>query len=400
MGTAQNLWTLGQHYQLTRDALWLRSIAPRLRKACRWIIEQRQKTKQLRPNGEKMPEYGLFTPQSTLCDWDRYAYYFYANAFYYSGLQLVASSLADIHEPGADLLLKEAKEFHQDVIRAWRWNQARMPVWPLADGTWVPAYPSSLYCFGLTSDFYGEGIFPPAHDVEYGGSHLVNLGLLDPKSPETAWINDFLEDYWFLQPLASNYSAEQVKNDWFNHGGFSKIHPGVTRNVELSAARDDVKPFIRSYFNTIFSVLSDETLAFWEHMPFGDWNGVFEAGNFLRRTRLMMVMERSEELWLAPFVTNRWMQDGMRVKVQNAPTNFGPVSYQIDSRVKQGFIEVVIDPPKRNATSALVIRLRHPEEKKMRRVMLNGQETHDFDPKREIICLKGVLNQITIRAFY
>src|SRR5262249_2990247 len=153
-------------------------------------------------------------------------------------------------------------------------------------------------------------------------------------------------------PLASNYSAAAIQDDWYSYGGFSKIHPGVTRNVELSAARDDVKAFIRSYFNTMFSVLSRETLAFWEHMPFGDWNGAFEAGNFLRRTRMMMVMERGEELWLAPFVTNQWMQDQMRVKVQNAPTNFGPLGYQIDSRVKQGYIAAGIDPPRRKTPTA------------------------------------------------
>ncbi|MBI3862979.1 MAG: hypothetical protein HY290_13895 [Planctomycetia bacterium] len=400
MGTAQNLWTLGQHYQLSRDEAWLRSIAPQLLKACRWIIQQRDKTKQLRPNGEKAPEYGLFTPQSTLCDWDRYSYNFYANAFYYAGLKLVASSLADIQDPAAEALLQEAQEYYQDLMRAWRWNQARMPVWPLADGTWAPAWPSSLYCFGLTSDFQGSSIFPPAHDVEYGGGHLVNLGLLDPKSPEAGWINDFLEDYWFFQPLASNYSAAVIKGDWYTYGGFSKIHPGVTRNVEMSAARDDVKPFIRSYFNTMFPVLSGETLAFWEHIGFGDWNGAYEAGNFLRRTRMMFVMERGQELWLAPFVTNQWMHDGMRVKIRNAPTNFGPVNYQIDSRVNDGIIEAEIDPPARNAMNALVIRLRHPQQKKMHRVTVNGQETQDFDPEREIVRLKAASGRIMIRAFY
>ena len=31
-------------------------------------------------------------------------------------------------------------------------------------------------------------------------------------------------------------SAETINGDWYSHGGFSKIHPGVTRNVEMSAA--------------------------------------------------------------------------------------------------------------------------------------------------------------------
>jgi hypothetical protein len=401
MGMAQNLWTLGQHYQLTRDAAWLRAAAPRLLRACRWVARQREKTKRLRADGEKVPEYGLFTPQGTLCDWDRYAYYFYANAYYYAGLHSVAASLADIREPAAESLLKEARAYHEDILRAWRWNQARMPVWRLADGTWVPAYPSSLYCFGLTEDFYrGNGVALPAHDVEYGGGHLVNLGLLDPKSPEASWVNDFLEDYWFFQPLASHYHEKQIKEGWFSHGGFSKIHPGVTRNVEMSAVRDDVKPFIRSYFNTIFPVLSDETLAFWEHMPFGDWNAAFESGNFLRRTRLMFVMERGEQLWLAPFVSNQWMRDGMRVLVRRAPTNFGPVGYQVESHLKEGYIQAEIDPPTRSATSGLVLRLRHPEEKQIRRVTVNGREMQDFDPQREIIRLKPTSGRLVVRAFY
>ncbi|HLJ10348.1 MAG TPA: hypothetical protein VKU82_04130, partial [Planctomycetaceae bacterium] len=400
MGTAQNLWTLGQHYLLTRDASWLRSISPQLLKTCRWIVQQREKTKRLRPNGEKAPEYGLFTPQSTLCDWDRYAYYFYANAFYYAGMQAVAVALVDIHEPAAEGLLKEARKFYEDILRAWRWNQARMPVLPLADGTWAPAGPSSLYCFGLTGDFFGPSIFPPAHDVEYGGGHLVNLGLLDPKSPEAAWINDFLEDHWFFQPLASNYSAATINGDWYTHGGFSKIHPGVTRNIEMSAVRDDVKPFIRSYFNTIFPVLSGETLAFWEHIGFGDWNGAFEAGNFLRRTRMMFVVERGNELWLAPFVTSHWMHDGMSVKIRNAPTNFGPVTYSINSHVKDGTIEARIDSPMRSSPQALVIRLRHPEEKKMRRVTVNGRETRDFNAEQNTIKLEPVSQPLVIRAFY
>jgi hypothetical protein len=49
---------------------------------------------------------------------------------------------------------------------------------------------------------------------------------------------------------------------------------------------------------------------------------------------------------------------------------------------------------------ALVIRLRHPEERRFRRVTVNGRETRDFDPEREIVNLKPVVERITIRASY
>jgi hypothetical protein len=50
--------------------------------------------------------------------------------------------------------------------------------------------------------------------------------------------------------------------------------------------------------------------------------------------------------------------------------------------------------------SALVIRLRHPAGKKIRRATVNGQETHDIDPERETIRLKPVAERILIRASY
>ena len=82
----------------------------------------------------------------------------------------------------------------------------------------------------------------------------------------------------------------------------------------------------------------------------------------------MLVMERGEQLWLAPFVTNNWLKDGMVVGISNAPTRFGKVSYRITSHVAKGHIEVTIEPPKRNPPKEIVIRLRHPEGKPIRSV--------------------------------
>jgi hypothetical protein len=162
-----------------------------------------------------------------------------------------------------------------------------------------------------------------------------------------------------------------------------------------------VKPFVRSYFNAIPSLLNPEILTFWEHFHNqGAWCKTHETGEFLRQTREMFVMERGQELWLAPFATNVWMADGKRVSVRNAPTHFGPVSYEIVSHVATGYIEATIDPPTRYAPSALVIRLRHPEGKPMRKVTVNGQAHTDFDAEREIVRLKPTTDRLVIRAEY
>jgi hypothetical protein len=94
------------------------------------------------------------------------------------------------------------------------------------------------------------------------------------------------------------------------------------------------------------------------------------------------------------------MADGKRITVRNAPTHFGPVSYEIASHVAAGYIEATVDPPTRNAPGAIVIRLRHPEGKPMRKVTVNGQPHTDFDAAREIVRLKPATEHLVVRADY
>jgi hypothetical protein len=418
MGTGQSLWTIAEHYQLTRDAEWLRRAAPTLVRAFRWIARQTEKTKRLDPHGQRLPEYGL-APPGVLADWNRYAYYFYANAHYCAGLEAVARALADIQHPDGEETRRAAAEYREALLRAWRWQQARMPVVPLRNGTWVKPCPSSLYSFGLTRDFYG-GISAAGHDVEVGGNHLIPLGILPPQGREAGWIADCLEDRWFLiDGIFDAYPAPENEADWFNRGGFSKLQPHYTRTSDIHALRDDVKAFVRTYFNTFPVLLNRENLAFWEHLNNGGaWNKTHESGWFLQMTRTMLVTERAtvaasipaceltskdacrHELWLAPFVTNNWLKDGMTVAVRDAPTRFGKVSYRIRSSAARGLIEATIEPPTRNPPHCLVLRLRHPESKPMRAVTVNGRPHTDFDAAAETIRIAPGAATIKVEVAY
>ena len=40
--TGATLWAMSEHYWLTRDANWLRRVAPKMLAMCNWIIEQRR----------------------------------------------------------------------------------------------------------------------------------------------------------------------------------------------------------------------------------------------------------------------------------------------------------------------------------------------------------------------
>jgi hypothetical protein len=258
-----------------------------------------------------------------------------------------------------------------------------------------------VYCLGRVGDMIpGEdGNRSWCYDVELGAHHLVALGILSPNGLDAEWIMDHMEDVWFLHDGMGDYPADTSRADWFNLGGFSKVQPYYTRNAEISALRDDVKPFIRSYFNAIPSLLSRENLSLWEHFHNrGAWNKTHETGYVLAQTRLMLVMERGDELWLAPFVTNNWLKDGMTVVVRNAPTRFGNVSYKITSHVANGFIEATIEPPSRALPEQIVMRLRHPDAKPIQAVFVNATSHSQFNATKECVRIKPGGKAMTIRA--
>jgi len=402
IGSGWQLWTLAEHYRLTQNREWLGRVAPEVARVCAWICRQREKTMRRDVLGEMPPEFGLMPP-GVSADWNRYAYRFYQDGHYYDGLLHAAFALEDIGHPQAPDFLKAADEYRKCIQRGYDLTQQRAPLLPLQNGTWVPAYPGMLYCFGRIEDIIpGEDWNRSwAYDVEVGAHHLALHGILDPNGPRTAWIMDHMEDFWFLHSGMGDYPETKNREDWFSLGGFAKMQPYYARNVEICALRDDVKPFIRSYFNTIPTLLSRENLSFWEHYHnTGGWNKTHETGYFLAQSRLMLVMERGDTLWLAPFVTNNWLKDGMAIEVKNAPTCFGPVSYTIRSYAAQGFIEADIEPPMRNAPAGIVIRLRHPEGKSLQKAEVSGARDVVIDREKECVLMIPEGGPIRLKANY
>jgi hypothetical protein len=353
------------------------------------VAAQRAKTRLQDARGRQVPEYGLFPPGVT-ADWNRYAYRFFNDAQYCHGLEAAATMLASIHHPDAPALLEDARQYRTDVVRAYRWTQAHTPVVALENGTWVPGDPALLDCPGRVDDFLpGEdGNRSWAYSVEIGAHHLAATGLWDPGAPDVGWMMEYLEEQQMLRSGMGDYPEEKSRQDPYNLGGFGKVQPYYGRFAEVYALRDDVKPFIRAYFNAIPSLLSRENLSFWEHFHnIAGWNKTHETGWFLCQSRIMLVMERGEDLWLAPFATSGWLDDGEQIVVRAAPTRFGRVSYTLRSEVGQGRIVATIDGPDRASPARVVLRVRHPEGRRIRGVTVDGQPHAQFDADAETVTL-------------
>jgi len=402
-GTGQHLNSLARHFALTGDEKWMEHVTPTMLKACGWIVSQVEKTKRQDVFGNNVYYYGLFPPGVT-ADWARYRFDSGLNSKFYQGLKASAIALEKLGNPKAKEISEKADEFKEDFFRAYKWSQAKSPLQRIGNAGWQMYDPAVVGCFGMVGEiFKGEdGKRAWAKDKGVAIS-LMFRGLID--AVPSAEVDAMLcqpEEVLFLHAGHGDYTDEkELKADWFNLGGFGKMQPYYGKSAAVYAMLDDVKPFIRSYFNPIGSLLDTENLSLWEHFKNqGGWNKTHETGWFLQQTRAMFVTERGNELWLAPFVTTGWMDDSEVVEIKNAPSNFGQVSYKITSHVKDGFIEAEVEMPSRCKADAVVIRLRHPQEKQMKSVTVNGKEYKDFDAEKEIVCLKGFDGEVVVKAQY
>jgi hypothetical protein len=107
-----------------------------------------------------------------------------------------------------------------------------------------------------------------------------------------------------------------------------------------------------------------------------------------------------KDLFLARGTPRSWLEDGKRISVEGAPTHFGDLSFLIQSFTNQNRIEATVHPPSRRQPEHLYLRLRHPKEVPLKRVLVNGHRWNDFDASKEWISLPVATEQLTVQAYY
>lgn len=389
------LWGLGEHYWYYRDKDWLNRIAPSIVKACEWIIKESQSTKKFDANGNKVIEYG-FLPAGSLEDVRDYYFWLATNAPTYWGFKNCAKALVDIGHPDGERLLKSAEEFGENIIRGFREARIISPVVKLRDGTYVPHFPPRLYRRGRGFGWLRETL--------EGAIHLIRSELVEPLSDEATWIVKDYEDNLYISDRYG-YSVENFDRDWFDLGGFSMQSNLLCHTIPY-LWRDEPKHFLRGYFNAFTSVFYPDICACVEHaLPtLADANNVwFKPSDEAQSTywlRLMFIYENGNELNLGMCLPREWLEDGKAVEIKNAKTYFGEMGFKIKSEINNDKISMFLNPPTRNLPDRINVRFRHPQEKPIKKVLVNGEEWQDFSAKKELIFLKNLVNPTEIVALY
>jgi len=407
-GHGSMLYAMAQHYLLTGDKAWLTEHLASFKAACEWIERQRQQwTRKVGPDSWSA---GLVPP----CEMGDYADWrslYQTSVFFWRGLQSAAEALSEVEPETGARFRQQAEDFREAIIRAADRSIVLTPVIRVTDGTYRRYIPPQPYLRGLceqiTNPFGGAHAGSLVMDGDLGAAAL-GLGVLpgdDARLDETL---DVLEDViyhdnWMVRKHASERLPNQPES-WFTIGGYY-YQCGYSQSALAHLFRDDVPNYLRSTFNQYAAdVDSEKGYQFREHPNrTGEGNGgdkTFEVAAFLERMRAMFVMEDDGRLWLARATPRAWLEQGKRISVKNAPTQFGTVGYEILSDVQNDRITATVELPARGTPKSLLLRLRHPKAAPLRSVEVNGKSWKNFEKDKEAVHLEGLRGSVTVRANY
>jgi hypothetical protein len=242
----------------------------------------------------------------------------------------------------------------------------KSPVVQLDDGTWINYVPTDATTPRRMLDEW----YPT--DVDTGPLHLTRLGVFDADGwLTTAMLNDHEDNLFFQNNGAAN-------------------EPVYVQQATAYLLRDEPKAVIRSFYSLMASGFSHEQYSplehRWAHPQYygppstdGAWFEIF---------RRMLINEvGGDTLMIGQAVPRAWLKNGKRIRVKDAPTYFGDVSFSMEGESLSREIIATIELAPRTSTRTLLVRFRHPDSKPIRSVSVNGKAWQNFDVTKEYIII-------------
>jgi hypothetical protein len=370
------LWAVSEHYRYTRDDAWLRHIAPKVLKSCRYILGLREQNKNeaLRGRGYGLLEGKVADPE----DGERI---FMLNGAACLGLSRAAELFSQIDPNESQRLKAEAESFKEDIRAAYFEELARGPVIPLGDGTWRPTAPpwigprGPVCLFADGKPCWTHGAVTLRDDL-LGPLYLVFQEVIEPDEEAATIILD--------------YHSELM---WSRNASFSQ--PYLGRQAFAHLRRGETKRFLKTYYNTLASLADRQTYSFWEHYYHESPHKTAELAQFLMQTRCMLYLEDRQTLKLLQGVPRAWLEDGKTIELNNAASYFGPLTFSVVSRLSQGCIEVDLTCDSSHRPRSVEVRVPHPDE--ARAISVEGG-TYDRD--RETVTVEAFKGRATVRVYF
>ncbi len=373
-------------FRLTRDKDWIRKHLPLLRDCAEWTIAQRRRT--MTPGNDRPLHWGLLPKWSYGGDISEVqCYALYANYCCWRGLvdtSWLFSELGDAE--AAKRYAEEARQYREAIDRA-------------VDGNYRKEHRPPFLPLKLYDD-------RPDEQMDYYqlfAGLILDLEPFAKGSRHFRWIADFLEadhrTFCFLPRFRRDVGPGGLDALYGKGYLLSKLH------------EDEVEEFLLGFYAYLAFNMDHETFASREtnllyasdlHLrstyPVPEMSDPLPCSSAvaLHLLRHMVVTEErggageySGNLLLLPAVPKAWLADGKTIRVANAPTHFGPISFEVRSAVNSGRIEVHLQPPRRNPCRAIKLRVRHPHGLPIHSVTVDGKPWLEVDATGSWLMLPG-----------
>jgi hypothetical protein len=341
-----------QYYWQTRDADFVKAMRPRWEKEIERIAVSRTN------------EHGLFPKEQYCGDIATPVYSLNSNAKCWAALRDLVPVLKEIAENAqADQMAAMATEFHKNILAGLDKSIRRE-----TDPPFVP-----IALFGE------EDIHDPITHARIGGywnlmaNYIIGTRLLTGEREN--WLPHYLETHGGLC-MGMTRTGGELRTFWT---GIPRTNPlyGL-RYVEDVLRRDEPERALVNFYGVLAQGCARNTFVGAEGCsltPLDSGGRIFycppnSASNseWLSTFRRMLVQDwdldddgRPETLRLAFATPKRWLEDGKVIKVEHAPTAFGPVSFRLESHLNKGQIIAEINPPRRDHPKQILLRVRVPD---------------------------------------
>ena len=365
-GQGQTLWMLADHFLFTNDSDWMREHFNELKRGAECLIRLREAQKKLLGNPD-LPGYGLMMPGSGEAGGGGYS--FYINAFGVMGLYRVARV--------ADLLgmTEDAARYQQET------DDFKKALYQAIQAGFIRAHQFA----GTIPQNLGEGMgLKSAVDQVWETKGFITTcfgpplvwptEIMSPHDPMMNGWNQYMT--WKGSQMGGLLEWPYIYGDW----AVSFIRRG-----EPDRAVDILYAYIANASGTLDWAEVMNLNAEYPGHPAPAIAGGGESPHnwacafYVVLMRNLFLHEEGETLHLAPATPRKWLaQSHTPVGVENAPSFFGPVTYQLYADSDQTTIrgEVKLDPKRK--PSRLFIHVRGLGGRGLQSVKINGKNWNAF----------------------
>ena len=312
-GAGQALWAFGQHYAMTNDREFARSVFPAIDRQMRWFDQATA--------GDPLH----LLPAVRLADNENVTGHITGYSFWTLAGMRRAIALADAlsEKEAATRYRRQEAEFLQHFKNA----------------------------LGAAAERTG-GWIPPAL-AETGGRDWGNLQMLYPEQ--------VLDPFDPLVTRTLEHARAKYAEGLLTYADLESLHHYATMFVtENQVVRGDQEQVLADFYALLLHTSSTHAGFEWNIRPWGDrdfGNNLSPHATFAAKYRSllrnMLVREEGCDLHLFSVLSPEWTKPGQRITVANAPTEMGPLDMTFEFRPSGGVL--TLNPAFRTPPAQIVV---------------------------------------------